>query len=172
MLIILAGLPGSGKSTLARHLAGHLSAVYVRIDSIEQALARSTLRIRAAEDAGYAVGYAVAADNLRLGRTVVADSVNPIDLTRDAWRAVAADAGCAAVEVEVVCSDAAEHRRRVETRTADIAGHRLPTWQDVEAREYHAWTRDRIVVDTAGRPVGDCVAEVVAALPSQEEQAE
>ena len=31
------------------------------------------------------IGYAVAEDNLRLGRTVVADSVNPVKLTRDAW---------------------------------------------------------------------------------------
>ena len=102
------------------------------------------------DDAGYRVAYAVAADNLRLGRTVVADSVNPLLLTRNAWRAVAAGVGVRAVEVELVCTDTEEHRRRVESRAADIAGLSLPSWQDVCDREYEPWDRDHIVVDTSG----------------------
>lgn len=153
VLVILAGLPGTGKTTLAREIAARLRAVHLRIDSIEAALARSSLRIRPAADAGYAVAYAVAKDNLRLGLTVVADSVNPIEITRAAWRQVAARAGCDAVEVEVVCSDPAEHRRRVETRSADIEGLRVPRWEDVVGREYEPWPDGRIVVDTAGRSV-------------------
>ena len=64
------------------------------------------------------MAYAVAADNLALGRTVIADCVNPWPLTREAWRAVAGRAGVRVVEVEVVCSDVDEHRRRVESRVA------------------------------------------------------
>jgi predicted kinase len=52
-------------------------------------------------EAGYRFGYAVAEDNLRLGRIVVADSVNPLRVTRDAWRNAAKRSG--AVFVEVVC---------------------------------------------------------------------
>jgi hypothetical protein len=37
------------------------------------------------DDVGYRVGYPVAADNLHVGRTVIADSVNPIQLCRNAW---------------------------------------------------------------------------------------
>ena len=106
---------------------------------------------------GYEVAYAIAADNLRLGRTVIVDSVNPIEVTRSAWRGVAQRTGRRYVEIEVVCSDRAEHRRRVETRTADIAGHLLPTWQDVCEREYEAWQAG-IVVDTAGRHIEACVS--------------
>ena len=131
MLIIFAGLPGAGKTTLAKGVAARLGAVYLRIDTIEQAIVRSSLGVAAAAEAGYLAAYGVAAENLRLGRDVVADSVNPIELTRDAWASVAREAGCVGVNVEVVCSDTAEHRRRVETRRADLAGHRLPTWQDV-----------------------------------------
>jgi hypothetical protein len=53
------------------------------------------------------------------------------------------------VEVEVVCSDQVEHRRRVESRAADIAGHRVPTWQEVAERDYRPRDRQRLVIDTA-----------------------
>jgi hypothetical protein len=60
VLLIFSGLPGAGKTTLARWLARDLRAVHLRIDTIEHA-----------------------------HLTVIADSVNPDAITRDAWRAVA-----------------------------------------------------------------------------------
>ena len=165
-LIILAGLPGSGKTTIARAAARQLGAVHVRIDSIEQAMRESGAMTGPLDDAGYRVGYAVAADNLRIGRIVVADSVNPLQITRDAWVAVAQRAGAAHVEVEIVCSDPTEHRDRVETRRAGIDACVLPSWADVTARRYEDWTRDRLVIDSAGRTVDDTVAVLLARLSS------
>jgi predicted kinase len=89
MLIILAGLPGAGKTTVARELARQIGAMHLRIDSIEQAIRASATPSQPLNDAGYRVAYAVAEDNLRIGRTVIADSVNPLQLTRDAWLDVA-----------------------------------------------------------------------------------
>jgi len=114
MLIILGGLPGTGKTTIARELARQLGAVHVRIDSIEEAILDSGVLSSPINDAGYRVGYAVAADNLRIGRTVIADSVNPIPLSRDAWVEVANRAQISVVEIEVTCSEAKEHQHRVE----------------------------------------------------------
>jgi predicted kinase len=164
MLIILGGLPGSGKTTIARELARQIGAMHVRIDSIEQAIRDSGALSQTVNDAGYRVGYAVAEDNLRVGRTVIADSVNPLALTRDAWVAVAIRAHVREIEIEVTCSDAKEHRERVETRTIDLSGLRPPTWQEVVTRDYESWNRERMVIDTAGQSVEENVKVLVAAL--------
>jgi predicted kinase len=161
-LFIFSGLPGSGKTTLSQWLARRVGAIYVRIDTIEQAL-RDLCAIDV-QGEGYGVAYRVTADNLRLGSSVVADSCNPIELTRRAWKDVADTAGASYVNIEVVCSDPDEHRRRVETRPSTVDGLKLPTWQEVVEREYDAWTEDRVVVDTAGHSERDCCDQLLARL--------
>ena len=90
---------------------------------------------------------------------MIADAVNPVEETRAAWREVARRAGKRYVEIEIVCSDQAEHRRRVEARVVDIAEHQLLTWKQVCAREYESWQAG-IVVDTAGRDIDASVSEL------------
>jgi predicted kinase len=160
-LVVFSGLPGTGKSTIARELARRLGAVWLRIDTIETSIADEATPLT---DEGYRAAYALALDNLRLGLDVVGDSVNPWMETRDAWRDVGVRAGADVVEVEVICTDEAEHRRRVETRMSDVPGLTPPTWQEVVDRDYRPWTRERLVIDTAGRDPEACVTQVLAAL--------
>jgi predicted kinase len=164
ILIIFGGLPGAGKTKIARELARQLGAVHVRIESFDRALRDSGRLKGAMADEGHRAAYAVAEDNLRLGLTVVADSVNPLKTTREAWLAVAKRAQVSAMEIEVICSDAGEHRRRVETRASGIPGLKLPTWSDVITREYDPWDRSHLVIDTAERSVDECVGMIRAAL--------
>ena len=95
---------------------------------------------------------------------MIADSVNPLRVTRQAWRAVAERAAVTAVEVEIQCSDAIEHKARVGTRSSDAAGVTAPTWEAVAAREYDPWDRPHVVIDTAGRTVDESLAALRSAL--------
>jgi predicted kinase len=162
ILYIFSGLPGSGKSTLSQRVASAFNAVYLRVDTIEQAL-RDLCSFDVGGE-GYRLAYRVASDNLRLGLNVVADSCNPIELTREEWQRVAREAGVHSINIEVICSDVSEHRRRVETRASEVPGLRLPTWSEVENREYHGWNVDRVLVDTAGRSEAECASELLSKL--------
>ncbi|MDO9709287.1 AAA family ATPase [Paracraurococcus lichenis] len=164
MLIVFGGLPGTGKTTLAALLARERRATWLRIDAIEQVLRSSGMLRGDVGPSGYMVAYALAEANLRQGQGVIADCVNPLGVTRAAWRGVAAAASSPILEVEVVCSDPVEHRRRVETRPIDLPGLVRPSWDSVQRQAYEPWAGPRIVLDTAGRSIAQAAAELRARI--------
>jgi hypothetical protein len=97
---------------------------------------------------------------------VIVECVNPGAVTRDGWIGTATAAGAAVVEVELLCSDLAVHRRRVETRPPDVEGLVNPTWQEVLSREYETWSRPHLVLDTATTAVDLIVDRIVASIAS------
>src|SRR5690348_14073521 len=104
MLIIFGGLPGTGKTTISKIIAKRLNAVYLRVDTIEQAL----INVDGYPDSlivgseGYLISYALARENLALGLNVVADSVNPIAITRQDWQQVAKQSKSDFIEIELI----------------------------------------------------------------------
>jgi predicted kinase len=164
MLVVFGGLPGTGKTTIARRVARDIGAAYLRIDTIEQAIRSAGVLSGDIGPAGYMVAYALAEANLRLGKTVVADSVNPLTATRQAWRAAAVAAASPVLEVEIVCSDADEHRRRVENREGDIAGLVPPNWPAVISRHFERWTEPHLVIDTARLSAAEAAERIREAL--------
>jgi predicted kinase len=162
VLYIFSGLPGVGKSTLASALSKHIAATYLRVDIIEQGL--KDIYKTDIDDEGYRLAFKMAGDCLSLGISVVGDSCNSVAESRIAWQQVAVNLGLIFVNIEVVCSDKIEHQHRVEKRHSSIANLKLPTWQQVQTREFQPWETDVIKVDTAGKFIQQSVLELCGLL--------
>jgi predicted kinase len=170
VLVVVGGRPATGKSTIATVVARRTKAPYLRVDRIEQTIVAWSALTHPLGPVGYAVAYELAREQLRLGLDVIAECVNPIALTRDAWLDIAAGSGAAIVEVEVICSDEVEHRRRVATRTTDVEGLLKPTWSEIMDREYEPWSRPHLLVDSARISVEDAAKLIAARMVSAREQ--
>jgi predicted kinase len=161
-LYIFSGLPASGKSTLAKLLAVRTGSMYIRVDTVEQGL-RDLCNIKV-EGEGYRLSYRIIADNLSLGLSSVSDSCNPIELTRNEWQEVAKSTGAKFVNIEIICSDATEHKHRVETRECEVPNLTPPNWQKVQNRHYEPWKFDVICIDTSGQTIEASFEELVKKL--------
>jgi predicted kinase len=166
VLVVIGGLPATGKSTIGGILASQAGTPYLRVDRIEQAIVAWSELTHPLGPVGYAVAYELAKEQLALGLDVVVECVNPVALTRDTWRRTAMEAGAAILEVEVVCSDELEHRRRVETRTSDVEGLLKPTWSAIQEREYEPWSSRHLVVDSAKSSPESAVQLVTSKIAS------
>ena len=93
MLTVISGLPGVGKTTVADLVGRRLGAVRLSIDTVEEALLAARLP-RGGETgvAAYEAVGALAARDLRDGRSVVVDAVNDSEPARDTWRRASASA--------------------------------------------------------------------------------
>ncbi|GAC20783.1 AAA family ATPase [Paraglaciecola arctica] len=162
VLYIFSGLPGVGKSTLATTLAKHIGATYLRVDTIEQGL--RDFYLTDIYDEGYQLAFRLAKDNLKIGLSVIGDSCNSITESRTAWQQIATDLGIQFVNIEVICSDESEHQVRVETRKTSIPNLTLPTWKQVQEREYQVWENEVLKVDTANQTIQQSVSDLFQLL--------
>ena len=128
-LTVISGRPGTGKTTLAKAFSRQRGACYLRVDAAE-----------------------LAVSNLLLGIDVVVDAVNASPEARAGWQEAARRASATLVLVETTLPDQAEHRRRVEARNADIPGHVMPSWDQVQRVAWTPWDPDRdgsrLLIDT------------------------
>lgn len=164
ILVSLSGLPGVGKTTISKSLSARSKAAHLRVDSVEAALKRSVLNVHSAGDAGYLAIASIAKDNLLLGFDVIADTVNPIEITRELWTSTAAAATAQLLNVEVICSDTEVHRQRVKTRKSDIEGLVVPDWKAVSQREFEQWRTGRLIVDTSVNSIKECVETIACEM--------
>ena len=137
---MISGRPGTGKTTVAKAFARCRRSCYLRVDVVETALARAGVEVGAA---GYAVIHELAVSNLLIGVDVVVDAVNAVPEARIGWRAAPERGHAALLQIETWLPDRAEHQRRVDSRTADIPGHQVPSWEQVLGQQWVPWNAER-----------------------------
>ena len=133
---MLSGLPGSGKSTLARRMSDHTGAILLRIDVFEQDLRNANGDTFDVGTQGYRIGYDLARHHLLKGKDVIA-------------------------EIEVVCTNEDEAAQRLRTRETGIDGLLPVMPQDRRKRIWEPNSLSSGTVDTAGRPISDCVDDLL-----------
>ena len=152
-LIVVSGLPGSGKSTLADGIAGKLRIPIFSVDPIESSIIKSGLN-RSFETglAAYFVAETLAAEQLRLGMSVVIDAVSPVNEAREMWRSLSVRFDARLIIIECAL-DRDLHKKRIEARVRHMHGIPEVTWNDVENRrkEYVTWEEARLLLDTSDR---------------------
>lgn len=167
----MAGLPGSGKSTVGEAVARAIGATVVSVDPLESAILSAGI---AADQptglAAYLVAETLADGVLRGGGSVVLDAVNAVAPAREQWTGLAARRSVPVAFLEIVCSDADEHRRRLAVRHRGIPHLEELGWHRVEEAldEWEEWAGPaagarRLRLDSV-RPVGELVGEAVAFL--------
>jgi len=159
VLYIFSGLPGVGKSTLAKELAEREDAVYLRIDAIEQGL-RDICGIKVGGE-GYRLAYRIAEENIKAGQSVVADCVNPWKLTREEWKETAVNNNAGYINIEIVCTEKEEHKKRAEGRVSEVKNLQLPSWDKIQNLKYEQWEDRVITVDTSRKTVEESVDELI-----------
>lgn len=166
VLIIFAGLPGTGKTTLAKKYAAYCKLPYFRLDTIEHGL-KEICSINV-QGEGYRLTYRIVEENLLLGNNVVVDCCNPIELTRTEWQAIAIKANSEYINIEITCDDKKVHKDRAENRGNDIDGFELPSWKEIEIREYHKWNGKRINIDTSNNTEEESFQELLEKVKAKE----
>ncbi len=161
--IVLAGLPGTGKSSIAEAVARELGIPVFAKDWLEATLLRCELPPSEhganLGSAGYELLTMLAERQLRLGQSVILDSVASTLSIRAEWRALARSYQAHWRVIECVCTDEAAHRDRLAGRQRSIPGWHELDWAEVErVRAYYAlWNEERLILD-ALNPLEDNVA--------------
>ena len=160
IIIAFAGRPGSGKSTLSKIISKELKAVYLRIDTIEEALSGIDAGMKV-----YEVSRMIAFDNLVLGNIVVSDGCNYRKILRSAWEEIANKAKCKCLNVEIKCSDNDLRRKRLSERHYDLSPEVI---EQIMKEEYEEWDRERIIIDTIDKSIDECVDEIMNIIKNAE----
>lgn len=153
-LIVFSGLPGAGKSALAEAVGQKLGIPVFAKDWLEATLLRAELIPANPEkplgSAGYQLLTVLAERQLRLGQSVILDSVASTQSIRSTWRALARQLSADWRVIECICSDETLHRARLATRQRQIPGWHELEWSGVEhVRSYFApWDEPHLVLDS------------------------
>jgi sulfate adenylyltransferase len=169
LVLFFTGLSGSGKSTLARALhdlileRGSRTVTSLDGDVVRRNLSAGLTFSRADRETNIRrIGW-VAAEISRHGGVAICSPIAPFDETRRQVRAMVEDAGGAFVLVHVATPLAECERRDRKGLYAKARRGEIPDFTGISS-PYEEPQDATVRVDTTGRTIEDCLADVLAAL--------
>ncbi|ROR92522.1 adenylyl-sulfate kinase [Nocardioides aurantiacus] len=170
VVVLFTGLSGSGKSTIARALHdllledGRRSVTSLDGDVVRRHLSKGLGFSREDRETNIArIGW-VAAEVARHRGVALASPIAPFDATRQQVRAMVEDAGGELVLVHVATPLEECERRDRKGLYARARRGEIPDFTGISSPYEEPQDAD-VVVDTTGRTIEGCLAEVVTALP-------
>jgi adenylate kinase family enzyme len=135
-VVVFTGLPGSGKSTLAEGLASASGSPVFSGDWLMGALKPANKVLTQLDGESYVKLHdglleMLMARQLMFRQAAIVDGVVS-DAVLRRWQEIASGYGAELHVIECICSDAGEHRRRVEGRVRGIPGWHEIDWDHVE----------------------------------------
>ena len=148
LLIIIGGMPGAGKTTLSEALSKKMNIAVFNKDELEAALVRRNItQVSNVNGIGYELLATLAEKQLKLGHSVILDSVASSVRADKFWKSLLTHKY---LYIECICSKEELHKERIEARKQNIPGWYEMTWSDVEKvkLEYLPFSDDRVVIDS------------------------
>ena len=169
LVIFFTGLSGSGKSTLARALhdvvleRGERTITSLDGDVVRRNLSAGlTFSKQDRETNIQRIGW-VAAEISRHGGVAICSPIAPFDATRQDVRGYVADAGGEFFLIHVATPVEECERRDRKGLYAKARRGEIPEFTGISS-PYEAPTDADVVVDTTGRDIDECLAEILTAL--------
>lgn len=134
------------------------------VDPIESAIIKSGID-KSFETglAAYLVAETLAAEQLKLGQSIIIDAVCAEEEAKNVWRDLAKRAKVELMIIEVTNSDTELHKSRIKNRVRNLHGIPEITWERVEDRRkaYTAWREPILKIDSSN-PLTDNVEKIIA----------
>ena len=169
LVVFFTGLSGSGKSTLARALhdvvleRGERTVTSLDGDVVRRNLSAGLTFSKADRETNIRrIGW-VAAEISRHGGVAICSPIAPFDATRQQVRAYVAAAGGGFFLVHVATPVEECERRDRKGLYAKARRGEIPEFTGISS-PYEAPSDADVVIDTTGRDIDDCLAEIVQAL--------
>jgi predicted kinase len=149
-LVVMTGLPCSGKSTIAYGIATAMQWPVFSVDPVDSAMRGDGVDPDTAGQAAYGVCRSLAAEQLKIGLSVVIDAVNAHQDARAMWQGLARQTGARLALIECVCPDVDLHKARVSSRVRDLPHYPELTWATVEETKahYRPWEIEKLRLST------------------------